>query len=47
VGRTISQSGPGGVHLLNGLYGAKLDGQPCWRPPAWLTVLGDRVRELV
>ena len=28
LGVCIATSGPGGVHLLNGLYDAKLDGQP-------------------
>jgi pyruvate dehydrogenase (quinone) len=28
LGVCMSTSGPGGVHLLNGLYDAKLDGQP-------------------
>ena len=28
IGCCIATSGPGGVHLLNGLYDAKLDGQP-------------------
>ncbi len=28
LGVCLSTSGPGGVHLLNGLYDAKLDGQP-------------------
>ncbi|MBV9441289.1 MAG: pyruvate oxidase [Acidobacteriaceae bacterium] len=28
LGACIATSGPGGVHLLNGLYDAKLDGQP-------------------
>src|SRR6185312_15655404 len=27
-GVCIATSGPGGIHLLNGLYDAKLDGQP-------------------
>jgi pyruvate dehydrogenase (quinone)/pyruvate oxidase len=27
-GRCVATSGPGGIHLLNGLYDAKLDGQP-------------------
>jgi len=33
LGVCIATSGPGGLHLLNGLYDAKLDGQPD-RPPA-------------
>src|SRR3954465_6118305 len=28
TGACIATSGPGGIHLLNGLYDAKLDGQP-------------------
>src|SRR5215475_4846606 len=28
LGACIATSGPGGVHLLNGLYDAKFDGQP-------------------
>ncbi|MGZ3795465.1 MAG: thiamine pyrophosphate-dependent enzyme [Pseudobdellovibrionaceae bacterium] len=28
IGVCLSTSGPGGIHLLNGLYDAKLDGQP-------------------
>src|SRR5437763_6165984 len=28
IGACIASSGPGGIHLLNGLYDAKLDGQP-------------------
>src|SRR2546423_6133804 len=28
LGCCLATSGPGGVHLLNGLYDAKLDGQP-------------------
>lgn len=28
LGTCIATSGPGGIHLLNGLYDAKLDGQP-------------------
>jgi hypothetical protein len=27
-GRCVATSGPGGIHLLTGLYDAKLDGQP-------------------
>ena len=85
LGVCLATSGPGGIHLLNGLYDAALDGQPvlaitsmayhdqnpadCGRmleealePPLpaksllrgepnsqkiALTVLGDRIRELV
>src|SRR5256714_4688637 len=28
LGVCLATSGPGGVHLLNGLYDAKMDGQP-------------------
>src|SRR6266487_1644483 len=28
LGVCVAISGPGGIHLLNGLYDAKLDGQP-------------------
>src|SRR3977135_2894087 len=28
LGICLATSGPGGIHLLNGLYDAKLDGQP-------------------
>ena len=28
LGVCLATSGPGGVHLLNGIYDAKLDGQP-------------------
>src|ERR671922_950974 len=28
LGACLATSGPGGLHLLNGLYDAKLDGQP-------------------
>src|SRR2546429_10031644 len=28
LGVCLAASGPGGIHLLNGLYDAKLDGQP-------------------
>src|SRR5947209_6415255 len=28
LGVCMATSGPGGIHLLNGLYDAKLDGQP-------------------
>src|SRR3981081_3377654 len=28
LGGCLATSGPGGIHLLNGLYDAKLDGQP-------------------
>src|SRR5712675_953628 len=28
IGCCLATSGPGGIHLLNGLYDAKMDGQP-------------------
>src|SRR5690606_34765440 len=28
IGVCLATSGPGGIHLLNGLYDAKMDGQP-------------------
>src|SRR5207302_9506564 len=28
LGACLATSGPGGIHLLNGLYDAKMDGQP-------------------
>src|SRR5262249_51356789 len=28
LGVCLATSGPGGIHLLNGLYDAKMDGQP-------------------
>src|SRR5438067_578892 len=28
LGVCLATSGPGGIHMLNGLYDAKLDGQP-------------------
>lgn len=34
LGVCLATSGPGGIHLLNGLYDAKCDGQPSWRSPA-------------
>jgi pyruvate dehydrogenase (quinone)/pyruvate oxidase len=34
LGVCLATSGPGGVHLLNGLYDAKLDGQPVLAIPA-------------
>ncbi len=33
LGVCLATSGPGGIHLLNGLYDAKLDGQPSLRLP--------------
>src|SRR5436305_4072167 len=35
LGVCLATSGPGGIHLLNGLYDAKLDGSRCSRSPAW------------
>ena len=39
VGVCMATSGPGAIHLLNGLYDAKLDHAPWWRSsasrPAW------------
>ena len=34
VGVCLATSGPGGLHLLNGLYDAKLDHARCWPSPA-------------
>ena len=34
LGVCLATSGPGGIHLLNGLYDAKLDGAPCSPLPA-------------
>src|SRR6266851_5451460 len=33
LGVCLATSGPGGLHLLNGLYDAKLDGQPVLATP--------------
>jgi pyruvate dehydrogenase (quinone) len=41
LGVCIATSGPGGVHLLNGLYDAKLDGQPV------LAITGMQFHDLV
>src|SRR3954463_8321411 len=41
LGVCISTSGPGGIHLLNGLYDAKLDGQPV------LAITGAQFHDLV
>jgi len=54
----LATSGPGGIHLLNGLYDEGLDGQAAKFAKSLLrgepnsqkialTVLGDRIRELV
>jgi pyruvate dehydrogenase (quinone) len=40
IGACLGTSGPGGVHLLNGLYDAKLDGQPV------LALTGNQVHDL-
>jgi pyruvate dehydrogenase (quinone) len=34
IGVCLATSGPGGIHLLNGLYDAKLDHMPVLRSPA-------------
>src|SRR5512140_2241621 len=41
LGVCIATSGPGGIHLLNGLYDAKLDGQPA------LAITGLQCHDLV
>jgi pyruvate dehydrogenase (quinone) len=41
LGVCLATSGPGGVHLLNGLYDAKLDGQPV------LAVTGHHFHDLI
>src|SRR5213596_3191462 len=41
LGVCLATSGPGGIHLLNGLYDAKLDGQPV------LTITGLQYHDLV
>ncbi len=41
LGACIATSGPGGIHLLNGLYDAKLDGQPV------LAVTGMQFHDLI
>ena len=40
IGVCLGTSGPGGIHLLNGLYDAKLDGQPV------LALTGNQVHDL-
>src|SRR5579884_2783152 len=40
LGVCLATSGPGGIHLLNGLYDAKLDGQPV------LAITGDCYHDL-
>src|SRR5256712_9420343 len=41
LGVCLATSGPGGLHLLNGLYDAKLDGQPV------LAVTGHHFHDLI
>src|SRR5438477_1075442 len=41
LGCCLATSGPGGVHLLNGLYDAKLDGQPV------LAITGHQYHDLI
>lgn len=41
LGVCLSTSGPGGIHLLNGLYDAKLDGQPV------LAITGHHFHDLI
>src|SRR6478672_13090197 len=41
LGVCVATSGPGGLHLLNGLYDAKLDGQPV------LAVTGHHFHDLI
>src|SRR5688572_17438460 len=41
LGVCLATSGPGGVHLLNGLYDAKLDGQPV------LAITGHHYHDLI
>src|SRR5215207_267841 len=41
LGVCLATSGPGGVHLLNGLYDAKMDGQPV------LAVTGHHFHDLI
>src|SRR5499427_8877985 len=41
LGVCLGTSGPGGIHLLNGLYDAKLDGQPV------LAITGLQYRDLI
>jgi thiamine pyrophosphate-dependent acetolactate synthase large subunit-like protein len=36
LGVCLATSGPGALHLLNGLYDAKMDGAPVWRSPGRL-----------
>src|SRR5438034_6428210 len=41
LGVCMATSGPGGIHLLNGLYDAKLDGQPV------LAITGHHYHDLI
>ena len=41
IGVCIATSGPGAIHLLNGLYDAKLDGQPV------LAITGNSYHDLI
>ena len=41
MGVCLATSGPGGIHLLNGLYDAKLDGQPV------LAITGHHYHDLI
>ncbi len=41
LGVCLATSGPGGIHLLNGLYDAKLDGQPV------LAITGHHYHDLI
>src|SRR5256885_14089348 len=41
LGVCLATSGPGGIHLLNGLYDAKLDGQPV------LAIAGEQYHDLL
>src|SRR5438552_194058 len=41
LGVRLATSGPGGIHLLNGLYDAKLDGQPV------LAITGHHYHDLI
>src|SRR6059036_2004013 len=41
LGVCLATSGPGGIHLLNGLYDAKMDGQPV------LAITGHHFHDLI
>ncbi len=47
LGVCLATSGPGGIHLLNGLYDGKCDGQPCSRSPATPMTLSQARAEAV